>query len=795
MVYRLSALAVAGAVLLDLLRLQRLLRPAESAAAWEIILIAAVTLGAVVTWVARTYRIGRTGMILLNLTGMGLSVLRIGAPDTLLYGILPTGETLTELGRELSLALELLRFGNAPVVPAVGLIVILALVFWMLGMLAVWGFTSGHPWIGSVPALMFYLQLSTIDRAPSGLFWTLSFLVVVALTIAGVAGEDRLKGTGRLRGPDGLAVPRSSWTVSAIVLVVLGAVTLVASGAAAGRVPESGVLEWRSRSGLGDGIYGGVSYNLYAGIVQESLLSLSDEPVFVARVSDSDARPHDLYWRLVTLDAYDGSNWYLTNRGNRSPASGEPWEGEGYEFRGPTVTVDQVIQIRSLQMNYLPVVYAPSGLSSESEIVTQSLRVRNDASVRFDALTFDGLTYRVRSEVPQPDLDVLATFNGELSPIFAEAAERAAFDGEASTPPSVPEPDDLEDYLELPDDLDSRLLAVARDVTIDGRSPFEEALLLERFLRNTSGPEGFTYSVDIEPGHSAENLVDWLLDPNSPNYRTGYCEQFATALAVLARARGIPSRVVIGFTPGDVQDDGLIVVRQKNAHSWVELWFEGQGWVRFDPTPRGAADNPSAVDGLARFDPVLYIPEPEEFDENVILGPDGEPIPFGPDREDLLENPDEILQQNTPFVGSGDAAIGSGISWAAVIVITAAALASVIPAVKWVRRRLRLRRLEKGDITAAWDEMVDRLSDLRYDVSDWKTPAEIASTTEPSLTALAAVYGETVYGPPRTPGNRQIEIGTASFRSAESVLRHRHTRWQLMRSWLRPNSLRRRRNS
>jgi transglutaminase-like putative cysteine protease len=734
-------------------------------------------------------------MILLNLTGMGLSVLRIGAPDTLLYGIVPTGETLTELGRELSLALELLRFGNAPVVPAVGLIVILALVFWALGMLAVWGFTSGHPWIGSVPALMFYLQLSTIDRAPSGLFWTLSFLVVVALTIAGVAGEDRLKGTGRLRGPDGLAVPRTSWTVSAIVLVALGVVTLIASGAAAGRVPESGVLEWRSRSGLGDGIYGGVSYNLYAGIVQESLLSLSDEPVFVARVSDSEVRSQDLYWRLVTLDAYDGRNWYLTNRGNRSPAGGEAWEGEGYEFRGPTVTVDQVVQIRSLQMNYLPVVYAPGGLSSESDIVTQSLRVRNDASVRFDALTFDGLTYRVRSEVPQPDLNVLATFNGELSPIFAEAAERAAFDGEASTPPSVPEPDDLEDYLELPDDLDSRLLAVARDVAIDGRSPFEEALLLERFLRNTAGPEGFTYSVDIEPGHSAENLADWLLDPESPNYRTGYCEQFATALAVLARARSIPSRVVIGFTPGDVQDDGLIVVRQKKAHSWVELWFEGQGWVRFDPTPRGAADNPSAVDGLARFDPVLYIPEPEEFDENVVLGPDGEPIPFGPDRENLLENPDEILEQNTPFVGSGDAAVGNGISWPTVIVITAALLLSVIPALKWVRRRLRLRRLEKGDITAAWDEVVDRLSDLRYDVSEWKTPAEIASTTEPSLTALAAVYGETVYGPPRTLGNRQIEIGTASFRSAESVLRHRHTRWQLMRSWLRPNSLRRKRPS
>lgn len=790
MVYRLSAAAIVGAVLLDLLRLQRLLRPTESAASWEIILIAAVILGGVITWVARAYRVGRIGTLALNLGGMLLAVFRIGAPETLLYGLVPTGDTLTELGEEFSFALELLRFGNAPVVPYVGLIVILALLFWVFGMLAVWGLSSGHPWVGTVPPLMFYLQLSTIDRAPSSLPWTISFLVLMIVAIAGVAGEDRLLGTGRLRGTDGLAMPRIGWVVPAAVLVAIGSVTLLGTGAAADRVPESGVLEWRSRSGFGDGIYGGVSYNLYTGIVQESLLSLSDEPVFVARVSDSDLRQNDLYWRLVTLDAFDGENWFLTNRGSRTPEAGEPWEGEGHEFVGPTTTVDQVIQIRSLQMNYLPAIYAPNGITSETEVVSQSLRVRNDASVRFDALTFEGLTYRVRSEVPQPDVNVLATDNGELSPIFATAADQAAFEGRAANTPAVDEPEDLEEFLELPDDLDVRLLALARDETLDATGDFEKALFLERFLRNTR-PGGFTYSVNIESGHSAENIADWLTEPDSPSYRTGYCEQFATSMAVLARVLDIPSRVVIGFTPGETLEDGLIVVRQKNAHSWVELWMDGQGWVRFDPTPRRAGDNPSAVDTLAGFDPVLYIPEPEDFDENFALGPNGEPIPFGPERRDLLEDPDDILEANAPFVGSGDAAAGRGAPWAWIILISAGILVSVIPAIKWVRRRLRLRRLESGDISAAWDEVVDRLTDLRYDVSEWKTPAEIAVTTEPSLTALAAVYGETVYGPERALGRRQVEIGTASFASAETVLRHRHSRWQLVRSWLTPSSLRR----
>ena len=790
MVYRLSALAIAGAVLLDLLRLQRLLRPTEAAASWQIILIAAVILGGVITWVARTYRIGRWGTIALNVGGMSLAVLRIGAPDTLTFGIIPTAETLTELGEEFTFALQLLRFGNAPVVPVVGLIVILALVFWVFGMLGVWGLASGHPWVGSVPALMFYLQLSTIDRAPSSLPWTVAFLALLAIAVAGVAGEDRLQGAGRLRGSDGLAVQRTAWMVPIAVVVALGGITILGTGAAADRVPESGVLEWRSRSGLGDGIYGGVSYNLYTGIVQESLLSLSDEPVFVARVSDSDIRPNEMFWRLVTLDSFDGENWFLTNRGTRSPEPGEPWEGDGFEFSGPTATVDQVIQIRSLEMNYLPTIYAPSGLTSETEIVTQSLRVRTDASVRFDALTFEGLTYQVRSEVPQPDLDVLATVNGELSPVFETASEAAAFTGQPTTGTGTA-PEELEHFLELPDDLDVRLLALARDATLDATGKFEEALFLERFLRNTVGPEAFTYSVDIEPGHSAENLVDWLTDPDSPNYRTGYCEQFATSLAVLARARDIPSRVVIGFTPGDVQDDGLIVVRQRNAHSWVELWMEGQGWVRFDPTPRGAGDNPSTVDSLAGFDPTLYVPEPEEFDENVAIGPDGEPIPFGPERGEFL--PEDILDPNAPFVAAGDAAIGTGLPWRLIVLSIVGVVVGAVPAIKWVRRRLRLRRLKTGDISAAWDEVVDRLTDLRYDVSEWKTPAELAVTTEPSLTALAAVYGETIYGPPRELRQRQIEIGTASFSSAESVLRHRHSRWQLIRSWLTPSSLRTRR--
>ncbi len=98
----------------------------------------------------------------------------------------------------------------------------------------------------------------------------------------------------------------------------------------------------------------------------------------------------------------------------------------------------------------------------------------------------------------------------------------------------------------------------------------------------------------------------------SLNYRTGYCEQFAASMAVLGRAIGIPSRVVWGFTPGkvDTQDNGteVITVRDNNAHAWVEMWMDGFGWVKFDPTPRGDGIPESVTAG---FDPVVYLPPPD----------------------------------------------------------------------------------------------------------------------------------------------------------------------------------------
>ena len=179
----------------------------------------------------------------------------------------------------------------------------------------------------------------------------------------------------------------------------------------------------------------------------------------------------------------------------------------------------------------------------------------------------------------------------------------------------------VERYLGLPEDLDPGITELAEEVTGGLETPFEMGLALEASFRS----DAFEYTTDIDAGHAASDLAQWLLPENSdsPNFRRGYCENFATSMAVLARTLDIPSRVVLGFTPGRLTNPGsdTVVVMDRNAHAWVELWMPTQGWVGFDPTPRPDGVNPSTsevVTDLLGFDPTAFLdelPDPE-----VVLG-------------------------------------------------------------------------------------------------------------------------------------------------------------------------------
>lgn len=265
------------------------------------------------------------------------------------------------------------------------------------------------------------------------------------------------------------------------------------------------------------------------------LVDNTDAEVFTVATSQR------AYWRLTSLDTFDGDIW-------SSNESYRPTRGTLPDIDPDTdsaALVNQQFTISSLASIWLPAAYEPErvggvgGVSYSPE--SGSLISRSDTS--------DGLTYNVQSRVPLPSAVELA-----------------------GAPPAFPR--SLGRYLELPD-ISPRVRALALREAGRG-SPYERALALQRFFRSGA----FRYDLRVTQGHSGDALSRFLFET-----RRGYCEQFAGSYAVMARLVGLPARVAVGFTPGELGDDGRYRVRELNAHAWPEVYLPGSGWVAFEPTP------------------------------------------------------------------------------------------------------------------------------------------------------------------------------------------------------------------
>src|SRR5215469_6944544 len=153
-------------------------------------------------------------------------------------------------------------------------------------------------------------------------------------------------------------------------------------------------------------------------------------------------------------------------------------------------------------------------------------------------------------------------------------------------------PRSLGRFLQLPP-VAPRIRDLAREVTEGSRSPYEAALRLTQYLSS----ERFTYTLVLKQQTSLDPLEEFLFVR-----RSGNCEYFAASLAVMLRSVGVPSRVVAGFQRGEWNPYGrYFMVRMKDAHSWVEAYFEGAGWVTLDPSPRAALDEALAHPSVWTF--------------------------------------------------------------------------------------------------------------------------------------------------------------------------------------------------
>jgi protein-glutamine gamma-glutamyltransferase len=152
--------------------------------------------------------------------------------------------------------------------------------------------------------------------------------------------------------------------------------------------------------------------------------------------------------------------------------------------------------------------------------------------------------------------------------------------------------DVAERYLQLPDGLDARITALARSATERAVTRYDKAATLESFLKTK-----YSYTLDLTGKPGPDPLAHFLFET-----RAGHCEYFASAMTVMLRTLGIPAREVNGFLPGEYNElGGDYIVRASDAHSWVEAYFPGNGWMVFDPTPAAPLESAGLFRRLSQF--------------------------------------------------------------------------------------------------------------------------------------------------------------------------------------------------
>ncbi len=739
-------IVAASLFVLAMLRLENVLLETAVGIRWEIVVALMAALGISITAAALSFRWHLRTLVAVQAGVWAILGLAYLAPGTF-DNLLPTSETWRIAGDQIVTALRSFRFGAPPVTPLAGLVFGSGTIVWAIVSVSLWAAFHDRPLLTMVPPLAFYLQLSTIDRTPSSMAWVFAFVVLATAGLVGLTARSERWPTWRRGG----AWRRLGPAVLLIVMVFTGSALLTPL------VPAGGTVPWRTGSGLGGDFYGSIAYNPFVD-VRTQLNSQSDAVVFTAKL-DGEVSPRNVYFRLLTLDNFNG-RWWGSTAPDLQPSSASRWEDESQEYAGEQVPVQQTIVIEALSNSWLPAAYSPVSIASNDRLVYETARVAPDGSLHIDANAYRGLSYSVTSEIPKLDLIALSAGQRGISPLFSAAGDDGVFAGSGEAAPEVELPGGFDGFLELPDEVPTAVTALARNETLGLETAFEKGIALETFFRRTGG---FTYSLDVEPAAPGTPTEDWLLDPAAEHYRSGYCEQFAGWMAVMARTLDIPSRVVLGFTPGTQVSSDTVVVQDRNAHAWVELWIAGLGWIPFDPTPR--ADTPSTTDALP-FDAAGYL-ESIEAAERARLAEIAGAVPLFPGDNEF----DIPIPQAGGGESDGSSTLPGWVPETIGSVVIAVVVFGLIPGLKALRRRRRLAALKNGDISGVWAEIVDRLTDADYPPAISDTPIDYAAN-RPAMRPLARAYSRQAYGPPGDPSRTSLAEAVRSYEATTKELQN-----------------------
>ena len=479
------------------------------------------------------------------------------------------------------------------------------------------------------------------------------------------------------------------------------------------------------------------------------------EPVEVFRVETE--RP--TYWRLLSLSEFDGSTWNLDPNLAGDPITSD---SELVLTTPETETTEQTfVMATDLHVAGIPAVpfaYPPVRIDLDDD----SLRYdRVSGTLITDEGVDEGTEYRVSA------LKVTAT-PSELSTEILPSATDAA------------------QYTRLPSDLPAGIAELARTWTEDAQNDYERVIAIQDHLNDTTR---FTYDESVPRRDDSFTLLDFLT-----RERRGFCQQFASAMAVMLRTLSIPSRVVVGYSTGQWDaETNVSTVTTDQAHSWVEVLFPAFGWLSFEPTPNRL--NPAALSYANPTVPCSAVPG--GCDEPTISTPDGVSTPATPNglpgqlnnlllRDQVSDPPgggrggplSGELELNFLRVSTGRISPRVVLGW--VVVGLALAYLILVPPWRILRRRARLRRAGREPralLLATYDVFTERAADLGFPRGPGETVEEYRRRLDASgsfadghLHRLTALTQDAAYAP-GAPDRGQVEQASADANAALRDLR------------------------
>jgi transglutaminase-like putative cysteine protease len=602
--------------------------------------------------------------------------------------------------------------------------------------------------LAGVPLLVVYTVSGAVPRTAVGWGW---FVLAATgfLILLGLDATDELRGWGRRISRRGGSRSRAGLGESA---QRIGIAAIVVALAVPLLVPDHprNLLADAFHNGTGNGV-GGFGAGNGSGTTISPFVALKGQldrnkslTLLDVEVTHGPSKPQPFYLKTNVLDRYTADvGWSVTGHGPSEPLSGTDFTTDPPSTPPRVAAFQTKITVSDLSGN-APVFALPTSVDGVDDGTTWSPQ----DGLLLGKNVHKGQTIHETFDQPNPSVADLRA---------APAVEAGA----------------MKDWLTLPA-LPAYVTQLVSRLTGGKPTPYDKARAISNYFADPAN--GFVYSLKTEPGDSGSALVDFLKNG------TGYCQQYAAAMAVMLRQAGIPARVALGYMHSAPDPRGHFNVTTLDAHAWVEAYFTGIGWVPFDPTP------PAGLSG-GRSSDLSWAPHRYSASADT-----GNLRPTSAGQRSSGAQPTASTSAAGPATGGSGGSGAGAAAWFGLGVLVLVLIGLIPAGVRATRRRQRYLAARHGDADALWAELSDTAVDLGYVWSPARSPRQVsawlardARSTAPVLDALAAAVEQRRYAPPGTAGDtRRLARG---LHDVTGELRSRRSRGRRFRALIWPASL------